>query len=131
MARYNLKAGKLLTSDDRFMKITQILLILLSVLALGLFIRLWAGAGSFPEIWELEEQIAEQTKRNADQLQRNNLLQSDVTELGKSDAAIESHARSELGMVKKNETFYQVIMQEDKQELQMVDPEGKKPASGE
>lgn len=113
------------------MKITQILLILLSVLALGLFIRLWAGAGSFPEIWELEEQIAEQTKRNADQLQRNNLLQSDVTELGKSDAAIESHARSELGMVKKNETFYQVIMQEDKQELQMVDPEGKKPASGE
>lgn len=105
------------------MKITQLLLILLSVLALGLFIRLWVGSGSFPEIWELEAQIAQQTKLNEEQLQKNNQLQSDVTELGKSDAAIEGHARSELGMVKKNETFYQVILQEDKQNLLMVAPE--------
>lgn len=110
------------------MKVTQILLALLSLLALLLFIRLWTGAGSFPAIWELDEQIAQQKNSNKEQLQLNTQLQSDVTELGKNDEAIESHARSELGMIKKNETFYQVIMQEDKQKLLMVAP--KPDASG-
>ncbi len=105
------------------MKVTQILLALLGLLSLLLFIRLWTGVGSFPEIWELEDQIAQQKNSNEEQLQLNTQLQSDVTELGKNDEAIESHARSELGMIKKNETFYQVIMQEDKQRLLMVVPE--------
>ncbi|CAA6816466.1 MAG: Cell division protein FtsB [uncultured Thiotrichaceae bacterium] len=105
------------------MKVTQILLALLSLLALLLFIRLWTGVGSFPGIWELEDQIAQQKNSNEEQLQLNTQLQSDVTELGENDEAIESHARSELGMIKKNETFYQVIMQEDKQELLIVAPE--------
>nr|CAA6807844.1 MAG: Cell division protein FtsB [uncultured Thiotrichaceae bacterium] len=113
------------------MKVTQILLILLAVLALLLFVRLWAGAGSFPEIWELENQIAQQKSQNDEQVQMNNQLQSDVTELGKNDEAIEDHARSELGMIKKTETFYQVIMQEDKQQLLIVEPTDKEKQAGE
>ncbi|MEZ5535739.1 MAG: septum formation initiator family protein [Thiolinea sp.] len=105
------------------MKITQLLLFLLSLLALLLFTRLWFGTGSFPEIWELESQIEQQTAANAEQLQRNKQLESDVDDLGKSNDAIEGHARSELGMVRKNETFYQIILREDKQNPLMSSPE--------
>jgi cell division protein FtsB len=104
------------------MKISHILLILLSLLAVLLFARLWVGTGSFPEIWELEEQIAQQTVDNEEKRLRNKQLESDVNELGKSNVAIEEHARSELGMVKKDETFYQVITREDKQNLLMSAP---------
>lgn len=113
------------------MKITQILFILLGLLSIVLFIRLWTGAGSFPEIWELEDQIAQQKVLNEEQLQLNTQLESDVTELGKNDEAIEAHARDELGMIRKNETFYQVIMQEDKQNLLIVAPEGVEGNKGE
>ncbi len=111
------------TKFGHFMKVTQILFALLGLLALLLFIRLWTGVGSFPEIWELEEQIAQQKKANEEQSQLNTQLRSDVTELGKNDEAIESHARSELGMIKKNETFYQVIMREDKPKPLTIAPE--------
>ncbi len=105
-----------------YMKISHILLILLSLLALLLFSRLWVGTGSFPEIWELEEQIVRQTAENEEKQRHNQQLASDLEALGKSDAAIEGHARSELGMIKKNETFYQVIMREDKQNLLLSAP---------
>ena len=36
-----------------------------------------------------------------------------MTALTKDDESIEDHARSELGMVKANETFYQVILKSD------------------
>ncbi len=111
------------TQFDHSMKVTQILFALLGLLALLLFVRLWTGVGSFPEIWELEGQIAQQKKANEEQSQLNTQLRSDVTELGKNDEAIESHARSELGMIKKNETFYQVIMREDKPKPMTIAPE--------
>ena len=94
-------------------KITPILFVLLGILTLVLFLRLWIGAGSLPEIWELEGQIARQTQLNDEQARRNEELQADVSELSRSDNAIEDHARSELGMIKKNETFYQVILRKD------------------
>ena len=87
--------------------------------------RLWMGAGSLPEIWELEEQISIQTQLNKEQLEKNNELKADVSELSKDDTAIEDHARSELGMIKKSETFYQVILREDHPKPLAVIPEGK------
>ena len=108
-------------------KITPILFLLLSVLAVLLFVRLWVGAGSFPEIWELEEQIARQTQQNEEQAERNKELQADVSGISQSGlTTIEDHARNELGMVKKNETFYQIILREDapSEPVPMI-PEGK------
>ncbi|MEZ5480470.1 MAG: septum formation initiator family protein [Thiolinea sp.] len=107
-------------------KVVPLLYAILGGLALLLFMRLWAGAGSFPEIWELKEQIAEQTRFNQEQAERNERLEADVAELSKDDAAIEDHARSELGMIKRNETYYQVILREDEQAPPLlVDPDEK------
>ena len=90
--------------------LTQILLLALSVLALLLFMRLWLGTGSYPEIWDLQGQIAEQKKLNDEQLKRNEHLQTDVLSISRDDADIEDRARSEFGMIKKGETFYQIIL---------------------
>lgn len=107
-------------------KITPLLFFLLVALSLALFMRLWMGAGSFPEIWELEEQIARQTRLNEEQAARNEALQDEVTGLSKSGrATIEDHARNELGMVKKDETFYQIILREDAPEPVPEVPAGK------
>jgi cell division protein FtsB len=104
------------------MKITRILYILLGLVALALFIRLWIGTGSYPEIWDLEARIAEQTRQNAEQAKRNEHLQADVVDIGRDDATIEDHARGELGMIKNGETFYQVIMGNDATAMQPQPP---------
>ncbi len=97
-------------------RITHVLFAILSLLSLVLFVRLWAGAGSYPEIWDLQAQIRQQTRLNAEQQARNEHLQEDVVDISRDDATIEDHARSELGMVKKNEVFYQIILLDDEKE---------------
>ncbi|PID50620.1 MAG: cell division protein FtsB [Proteobacteria bacterium] len=92
---------------------TQVLLIGLSLLALVLFVRLWVGTGSYPDVWSLEQQIASQQQTNVEQQARNDRLREDVNNIGRDDDAIEAHARSELGMVKKGEIFYQVILRDN------------------
>jgi len=91
---------------------SQALLIGSVLLALLLFARLWFGTGSYPDIWSLERQIAEQKQANVEQEARNERLSTDVANIGRDDVAIEGHARSELGMVKEGEIFYQVILRE-------------------
>ncbi len=95
------------------MNMTRILFWILGLLILGLFVRLWVGPGSYPDLWRLQEQIAQQQTKNDEQAEKKLQLQMDVNNLAKDDAAVEAHARSELGMVKKGETFYQVILQSD------------------
>ena len=102
------------------MKLTRILFIGLGLLTLILFGRLWFGTGSYPEIWELQQQIKDQSRLNAEQEARNKRLEADVVDLTRDDATIEDHARSELGMVKKGETFYQVILKDDGSEQPLV-----------
>lgn len=104
--------GRYKTSGMK-LTLTQILLIALTVLSVALFLRLWLGTGSYPEIWDLEGQLAEQKHLNEEQLKRNETLQSEVVDISRDDAAIEDRARSELGMVKQGETFYQVILNAD------------------
>lgn len=95
------------------MNMTRILFVLLGLLAVGLFIRLWVGSGSYPDIWQLQERIAAQQVRNDEQAEQKRRLDVDVGNLSKDVNAVEANARSELGMVKKDETFYQVILQSD------------------
>ena len=71
--------------------------------------KLWIGNGSVGEDYRLNQAIAAQEKENAIAKERNLALQADVDDLKHGMDAIEERARSELGMVKKNETFFRVI----------------------
>lgn len=83
-------------------------LVLLIVLLL-LQVRLWVSDDGLREVRRLETAVAEQKKENADLKARNEQLAAEVKDLKKGMAAIEERARSDLGMVGANETFYQVV----------------------
>jgi cell division protein FtsB len=62
-------------------------------------------------VWNVKQQIAEQKEKNVSYKQRNETLNAEVSDLKQANAAIEERARSELGMIKEDEVFYQVIDQ--------------------
>jgi len=72
---------------------------------------LWLGKGSWLRVWNVNQQIAEQKAKNDASKQRNETLNAEVHDLKQGNAAIEERARSELGMIKQDEVFYQVIDQ--------------------
>jgi cell division protein FtsB len=71
--------------------------------------KLWVGNGSFSDVYQLNRTISAQEKENAAFKERNLALEAEVNDLSHGMDAIEERARSELGMIKKNETFFRVI----------------------
>ncbi len=70
---------------------------------------LWLGKGSWLKVWNLNQQISEQKEKNEQLKARNASLDEEVRDLKQGYAAIEERARSELGMVKQDEVFIQVL----------------------
>lgn len=70
---------------------------------------LWLGKGSWLRVWDVSQQIDKQKEANAVLKARNDTLDAEVRDLKQGYAAIEERARSELGMVKQDEVFYQVM----------------------
>ena len=87
----------------------RIIAVILGLLFFVLQYDLWIGEGSLRTVWHLQEDIAEQKKENNKISQRNESLVAEVNDLRKGDAAIEERARNELGMIKKGETYIQVV----------------------
>lgn len=81
------------------------------LLALGLLLQypLWFGSGGIPAIWQLHREIDAQRAENQRFIERNRALAADVIDLKEGLEAIEERARAELGMIKKGETFFQVV----------------------
>ena len=87
----------------------KLIVAILFVLLIWLQYKLWLGDGGVPEVLELEEEI-ETVQDEVDKLQeRNKALNAEVTDLKTGIEAIEERARSEMGMIKKDEVYYQVI----------------------
>lgn len=85
------------------------LLITLMVIFLGLHFRLWAGEGSFAEISALKAHIGEQAELNNKLKKRNQRLETQVVEFKEGLDSVEAHARSQLGMIRKGESFYLLV----------------------
>jgi cell division protein FtsB len=85
------------------------LAILLGVLLVGLQWKLWVGDGSLAEVWHLKRSVAQQLAENETLLERNQALEAEVKDLKQGLNAVEERARSELGMIKRDEVFYQII----------------------
>ncbi len=71
--------------------------------------KLWFGDGSVRQVVDLHQRIEEQRDKNEKIRQRNAVLAAEVTDLKTNLGAIEARARSELGMVKKSETFIHIV----------------------
>lgn len=85
----------------------------LLILLVLLQYRLWFGDGSVREVARLNTEIAAQEEQNARLRERNRTLAAEVQDLKKGTTAIEERARTDLGMVGKTETFYQVVSPKD------------------
>ena len=81
----------------------------LAVLIVALQYPLWAGKGGWMRAWELERTLAQQRETNARLKARNDALDAEVRDLKQGTGAIEEHARLELGMIRGDEVFYQVV----------------------
>ena len=81
----------------------------LAALVLVLQYPLWLGKGSWTRVWDLDRQVAEQRAANQKSKARNDALEADVRDLKEGSEAIEERARQELGMIKKDEVFVQVV----------------------
>ncbi len=71
--------------------------------------RLWVGNGSLSEVNDLKNQIADKHEENDILRERNQSLAAEVMDLKLGHDAIEERARSEMGMIKNDETFYQIV----------------------
>jgi cell division protein FtsB len=81
----------------------------LLVAFLAMQYRLWVSPDGMRDVWRLESAIAAQTQENDRLKERNSTLAAEVRDLKEGRAAIEERARTDLGMVGRNETFFQVV----------------------
>ena len=87
----------------------KIIAFVLLVLLVWLQYKIWLQDGGLPEVIQLQQEI-EEVKTEVQTLQeRNSSLDAEVKDLKKGLDAIEERARSEMGMIKEGEVYYQVI----------------------
>ncbi len=82
--------------------------LILAALILLLQYPLWLGKGGWFRVWDLSQQVEAQKQANLKTQARNAVLDAEVRDLKQGSAAIEERARSELGLVKPGEIFFQV-----------------------
>lgn len=85
----------------------------LTLVLAGLFVLiqypLWVGKGGWLRVWEVDQQISAQREINGRLKTRNAALDAEVRDLKQGLEAIEERARSELGMIRQDEIFYQLL----------------------
>ncbi len=94
---------------DSKVKFMKFLIIILSLLLINLQYHLWFAQGSYQENHALRQMVEQKRKENAALKTRNDALAAEVADLKQGLSAIEEHARMELGMIKRNEVFYQIV----------------------
>ena len=72
---------------------------------------LWLGKGGWVHAWGAEAKVAAQRAKNGQLELRNAALAAEVVDLKQGTDAIEERARYELGMVKQDEVFFQIVEQ--------------------
>ena len=87
----------------------RLLSLVLAGVLLLLQIPLWIGKGSWLRVWMVDRQVEEQREVNTRLAARNAALDAEVRDLKSGYAAIEERARSELGMIRQDEVFIQVL----------------------
>ena len=70
---------------------------------------LWVGKGGWLRVWEVDQQISAQREVNGRLKARNGALDAEVRDLKQGFEAIEERARSELGMIRQDEIFFQLV----------------------
>jgi cell division protein FtsB len=87
----------------------RVLAIVLVILIAAIQTQLWFGKGGWIRVWDLDRQVEAQRDSNEKLRTRNATLDAEVRDLKTGYDAIEERARNDLGMIRQDEVFYQVI----------------------
>ena len=95
---------------------TKVRLILIGLTVLLILVQypLWLGKGSWLRVWDLSRQLDSALAREQQLKDRNAKLASEVQDLKEGTGAVEERARYELGLIRDNEVFVQILEGEDK-----------------
>lgn len=88
---------------------TSAILVVMTGALIFLQYRLWFEDGGIRDMLKLKKMLEIQTVENDKLKKRNEVLLFQIQRIQNSRDAAEARARGELGMVKKGETFYQVV----------------------
>ena len=89
----------------------KILIAVLLLVLIGLQYKLWFGDGSLSEVVQLSRELETQKAKLQLLEERNRILEAQVLDLQNGLDAFEEKARNDLGMIKQEETFIQLIPQ--------------------
>jgi cell division protein FtsB len=99
-------------------------LITIALAALLVLIQypLWLGKGGWLSVADMRGQV-EAVRLKTEQLKaRNAKLDSEVRDLRDGLGAVEERARYDLGMIKQNEIFVQVLRKDEQPAVSMTEP---------
>jgi cell division protein FtsB len=85
------------------------MLVILGIAVLTMQGKLWLSVEGFGKTRNLRTAVAEQRAQNEQLRERNKSLDAEVINLKQSSEAAEERARTDLGMIGLDETFYQVV----------------------
>jgi cell division protein FtsB len=72
-------------------------------------VPMWLGKGGWLRVWEVDRQLDAQRARSEQLQVRNQALEAEVRDLKQGLDALEERARYELGMIKSDEVFFQIV----------------------
>jgi len=87
----------------------KILTGILAALIVAIQYPLWLGKGGWLHVWDMDRKLGAQYAVNQKLEQRNQALGAEVRDLKQGFEAIEERARYELGLVKPDEVFFQIL----------------------
>jgi cell division protein FtsB len=100
----------------------RLITLVLAALLLLIQYPLWLGKGGWLAVADLESQLGASRLRTEQLHARNAKLDSEVRDLREGTEAVEERARYELGMIKQNEIFVQVLRKDEKPAVMMTPP---------
>jgi cell division protein FtsB len=88
--------------------LSRLLIPALVVLFVVLQYRLWVGEGSLAQVASMERDIEAQQQTIEEMQKRNMAMQAEIDSFKNDQDAVEERARSDLGMIREGETYFQI-----------------------
>lgn len=92
----------------------KLLIPVLVVLFVVLQYKLWVGEGSLAEVATLERDIEAQQQAIEEMKRHNMTMQAEIDSFKNDQEAVEARARSDLGMIREGEVYFQIPDKEKK-----------------